>query len=962
MRLLEASVIPVVYAIETKSSHHQVEAVDLKTLKKLVLSFERRLRDNIAARLKYVENPEKFADSEVDLHDELQKLKILAGAPELYPELVASNTVPSIVNLLSHENADIANDVVQLLQDLTDEDALEDNDEPARVLVDALVENNVLELLVQNMNRLSEGDPDEAAAIYATLTVIENLVEVKPSVAEMVCERTKLLRWLVLKIKVRDFEGIKQYASEILAILLQNSTANQKRLGQMNGVDAVLEGVAMYKSRDPKTPDEEEMLENLFDVLCCLLMPLENKERFVNAEGVELMIIIMKQKKYAYGSAIRALDFAMTNYPPACERFVDVMGLKTAFAAFMAGILRGSRRDRLLSKFVENEYEKIDRLMELYIRYSDRVRSEAERLDQLELDDLELDEDEKYNRKLESGLYSLQLVAVILGHIWCSEHSGMRARIELLLKQQKLSKNDVKEILQEYHDNLGDVEGAEEKERGQARIQLFISAFLLEELEKSSHHQVEAVDLKTLKKLVLSFERRLRDNIAARLKYVENPEKFADSEVDLHDELQKLKILAGAPELYPELVASNTVPSIVNLLSHENADIANDVVQLLQDLTDEDALEDNDEPARVLVDALVENNVLELLVQNMNRLSEGDPDEAAAIYATLTVIENLVEVKPSVAEMVCERTKLLRWLVLKIKVRDFEGIKQYASEILAILLQNSTANQKRLGQMNGVDAVLEGVAMYKSRDPKTPDEEEMLENLFDVLCCLLMPLENKERFVNAEGVELMIIIMKQKKYAYGSAIRALDFAMTNYPPACERFVDVMGLKTAFAAFMGKASLSLSIPFLIPLNKRIKRERYKEELEERVISLVASLFAGILRGSRRDRLLSKFVENEYEKIDRLMELYIRYSDRVRSEAERLDQLELDDLELDEDEKYNRKLESGLYSLQLVAVILGHIWCSEHSGMRARIELLLKQQKLSKNDVKEILQVLHSVTLK
>ncbi|CAA7038548.1 unnamed protein product [Microthlaspi erraticum] len=471
---------------------------------------------------------------------------------------------------------------------------------------------------------------------------------------------------------------------------------------------------------------------------------------------------------------------------------------------------------------------------------------------------------------------------------------------------------------------------------------------LLEAMENSSHNPpVEAVDLKTLKKLVLSFERRLRDNIAARLKYVENPEKFADSEVDLHDDLQKLKVLAGAPELYPDLVASNTVSSIVNLLSHENADIANDVVQLLQDLTDGDAVEDNDESARVLIDALVENNVLELLVQNMNRLSEADPDEATAIYATLTVIENLVEVKPAVAEMVCERTKLLRWLLVKIKVREFEGIKQYASEILAILLQNSTANQKRLGQMNGVDALLEGVAMYKSKDPKNPDEEEMLENLFDSLCCLLMPLENKERFVNAEGVELMIIIMKQKKYAYGSAIRALDFAMTNYPPACERFLDVMGLKTAFAAFMGK----------IPLNKRIKRERYKEELEERVISLIASLFAGILRGSRRDRLLSKFVENEYEKIDRLMELYMRYSDRVRLAAERLDQLELDDLELDEDEKYNRKLESGLYSLQLVAVILGHIWCSEHSGMKARIELLLKQQKLSKSDVKEILQEYH-----
>lgn len=84
-----------------------------------------------------------------------------------------------------------------------------------------------------------------------------------------------------------------------------------------------------------------------------------------------------------------------------------------------------------------------------------------------------------------------------------------------------------------------------------------------------------------------------------------------------------------------------------------------------------------------------------------------------------------------------------------------------------------------------------------------------------------------------------------------------------------------------------------------------------------MSLVASLFGGILRGSRRERLLSKFVENECEKIDRLMELYIRYSDRVKAETERLDQIEFDDLEMDEDEKYNRKLESGLYTLQAFA---------------------------------------------
>lgn len=326
---------------------------------------------------------------------------------------------------------------------------------------------------------------------------------------------------------------------------------------------------------------------------------------------------------------------------------------------------------------------------------------------------------------------------------------------------------------------------------------------LLEAVEKSQS-AVEMLDLKTLKKLVLSFERRLRDNIAARLKYPNQPDRFADSEIELHEEVQKLKVLAGAPELYPDLVALNTIPSILNLLGHDNSDIAIDVVQLLQDLTDEDVLDENDEPAAVLVEALVENNVLELLVQNLHRLSDTDPDEMAAVYNTLATIENLIEVKPAVAEMVCERTKLLKWLLGKIRVREFDSNKQYASEILAILLQSSTANQKRLGQMNGVDVLLQAVAMYKSKDPKNPDEAEMLENLFDCLCCLLMPLENKERFVKAEGVELMIIIMKQKKSAYASAIRALDFAMTKYPPACERFVDVLGLKTAFAAFMGKA--------------------------------------------------------------------------------------------------------------------------------------------------------------
>ncbi|KAK7839720.1 beta-catenin-like protein 1 [Quercus suber] len=115
---------------------------------------KQKLKDNIEACLKYPNQLDRFADSKIDLHDDLHKLNILVGAPELYSDLINLNAIPSILNLLAHNNTDIAVNVVQLLQDLTDPNVFEDDeesDEPARVLVNALVENNVLKLLVQNL-------------------------------------------------------------------------------------------------------------------------------------------------------------------------------------------------------------------------------------------------------------------------------------------------------------------------------------------------------------------------------------------------------------------------------------------------------------------------------------------------------------------------------------------------------------------------------------------------------------------------------------------------------------------------------------------------------------------------------------------------------------------------------------------------------------------------------------------
>jgi beta-catenin-like protein 1 len=69
--------------------------------------------------------------------------------------------------------------------------------EEAAVLVDALVEQGALGLLVHRLGAFDEKVAEEASAVYNILAIIENVVEVKPELAETVFEKTKVGRmWL----------------------------------------------------------------------------------------------------------------------------------------------------------------------------------------------------------------------------------------------------------------------------------------------------------------------------------------------------------------------------------------------------------------------------------------------------------------------------------------------------------------------------------------------------------------------------------------------------------------------------------------------------------------------------------------------------------------------------------------------------------------------------------------------
>ena len=84
-------------------------------------------KENLEMRTRYADEPQKFMESELDLDEEVKKLMAIAGSPELYPDLLRTSTVETLLTLLTHQNTDIVADVIGVFEDLTDADVIEDS-------------------------------------------------------------------------------------------------------------------------------------------------------------------------------------------------------------------------------------------------------------------------------------------------------------------------------------------------------------------------------------------------------------------------------------------------------------------------------------------------------------------------------------------------------------------------------------------------------------------------------------------------------------------------------------------------------------------------------------------------------------------------------------------------------------------------------------------------------------------
>lgn len=443
-----------------------------------------------------------------------------------------------------------------------------------------------------------------------------------------------------------------------------------------------------------------------------------------------------------------------------------------------------------------------------------------------------------------------------------------------------------------------------------------------------------------LKKLILLLEKRILKNQEMRIKNPEQPDKFMDSELDLHDILQQLTVVSTVPDLYPLLVELHGISSLLELLSHQNSDISVGVVDLIQEMTDIDILHESVEGSETLIEALRSQQISALLTSNLDRLDETVKEEADGVHNTLAIFENLLEMKP---EMCVEAAQqgLMQWILKRIKVKaPFDPNKLYCSEILSILIQDTTENRILLGNLDGIDVLLQQLATYKRHDPNSSEEQEYMENLFNCLCSSLMLKENRDKFLKGEGLQLMNLMLREKKVSRNGALKVLDYALAGVDGKdnCNKFVDILGLRTIFPLFMKTPK------------KNKKRVMTTDEHEEHVCSIIASMLKNC-KGSQRQRLLAKFTENELEKVDRLLELHMKYLEKVEAVDKDLDEQGGEDE--DDEAIYLKRLSGGLFTLQLIDYIILEI-SATGDAIKQRVVRILNLRNASMKIIRTIMR--------
>uniref|UniRef100_A0A0N4ZTZ6 Beta-catenin-like protein 1 n=1 Tax=Parastrongyloides trichosuri TaxID=131310 RepID=A0A0N4ZTZ6_PARTI len=488
-------------------------------------------------------------------------------------------------------------------------------------------------------------------------------------------------------------------------------------------------------------------------------------------------------------------------------------------------------------------------------------------------------------------------------------------------------------------------------EKNQINVETATKDEILSALE-ADDSEVVALDESDVRRMFTLVEKNFLKNQELRIKYKDNPLKFLDSEIELNTSIQELNGIVTETHLYPVVVDIKGTEMLIQLLTHENIDIVITIIFLLQELTpnSEETCED-EKATNILLNSFIQNKLVEaLLKQGFERLDENKEEESEAINNILTIIENILSFNPVFASN-CVNEGLFLWMLKKVTTKNGDNNNvYYMAQLLAQLLQSSPDARKMIGnEFNGIEALLIKLSVYRKKDPSTNDELEFMENLFDCLCASFIYVPNRKIFVDDEGLQLMNLMLREKKLCRQGALKVLTYATTSEDGkyVCENFIKCCGLTTLLNLFMRTPP------------KKKRKDTNAEEHEE----FVTSILDALLRYTNNDdriKILERFCENNCEKIDRCVELFVNYQEKINKYDQRrkkaLAQLGSDQMTEDQDQLNSKRLDNGLFTLQQVTLILSDICAYGSLECSRRVSKLFQMRFKNKKISQRVVPIL------
>ena len=256
------------------------------------------------------------------------------------------------------------------------------------------------------------------------------------------------------------------------------------------------------------------------------------------------------------------------------------------------------------------------------------------------------------------------------------------------------------------------------------------------------------------------------------------------------------------------------------------------------------------------------------------------------------------------------------------KLKDWTQLPAYNTTTADTVVDNTKAGTDSKESsppasldMDAIEIILQNIGKFRKRQPSNNEEMEYIENCCIVLTSILTyaSASSITAFIERQGIELVIRCLKERVYAGATTLEWLDFHgnATPHQKACEYMVHIGVLKYIFPLLMGKhlpelcdfhdTTALMTNRSTKSKNQQMKRKSaFHKKIESTTIRILYSLVLQLQDNSPNDvkaRFIAKFMEDD-RKVQRLIDLYIKYDQQVRLAEYKFYQSDIEDAILED----------------------------------------------------------------